>query len=109
MNAASETIPFREHVPGTQPANNSPEYGSTHKRHPKQAPLRIPQGLTEIAGPRFSEARYPSIADLSRNGAHGRTDKFTDQVHCGSNCRFIAVKSSLARLMVITTLSGRLA
>ena len=70
MNAQSETIPFRECVPGTQPANNSPEYGSTHKRHPRQQPLRIPQGLTEIAGPRFSESRYPSIIDISRNGAH---------------------------------------
>ena len=70
MTAAFETIPFREYVPGTQPANNSPEYGSTHKRHPKQPPLRVPQGLTEVAGPRFSESRYPSIIDISRNGSY---------------------------------------
>jgi protocatechuate 3,4-dioxygenase beta subunit len=70
MNSASESIPFRESVPGAQPANNSPEYGSTHKRHPKQPPLRIPQALTEIAGPRFLESQYPSIIDVSRNGSH---------------------------------------
>ena len=70
MTAAFETIPFREYVPGTQPANNSPEYGSTHKRHPKQPSLRVPQGVTEIAGPQFAESRYPSIIDISRNGSY---------------------------------------
>ena len=71
MNGNSETAtPFRDHVPGSQPLNNSPEYGSTHKRHPKQAALRIPQGMTEIAGPRFTPTRYPPIADISRDGTH---------------------------------------
>jgi protocatechuate 3,4-dioxygenase, beta subunit len=70
MSSESETIPFRESVPGTQPANNSPEYGTTHKRHPKQPPLRIPHGLTEIAGPRFLESQFPSIIDISGNGSH---------------------------------------
>ncbi len=67
---ADENTPFRDHVPGSQPENNSPEYGSTHKRHPKQARLRIPQTVTEIAGPRFSTDRFPAIADITRNGTH---------------------------------------
>jgi len=60
-----ESTPFRDFAPGTQPDNNSPQYGSTHKRHPKQPALRIPQTVTEITGPRFSASHYPPIADIA--------------------------------------------
>uniref|UniRef100_UPI0038D1C0D5 protocatechuate 3,4-dioxygenase subunit beta n=1 Tax=Limobrevibacterium gyesilva TaxID=2991712 RepID=UPI0038D1C0D5 len=67
---ADEHTPFRDLVPNTQPDNNAPEYGSTHKRHPKQPGLRTPQTVTEIAGPRFSPSHYPAVIDLSRSGGH---------------------------------------
>ena len=52
-------------APGSQPPLNSPAYGSTHKRHPKQAPIRILPTLTESLAPRMSERQYPAFADLS--------------------------------------------
>ena len=67
---ADATRPFRAVTQGTQPPNDFPDYGSTQKRHPKQALLRIPQTVTEITGPRFSRAQYPAIIDLTKNGAH---------------------------------------
>ena len=67
---AAAATPFRALTPGTQPPNDFPEYGSTHKRHPTQRLLRIPQTVTEITGPRFSRTHYPSITDISRNGTH---------------------------------------
>ena len=67
---ADDKTPFREITPGSQPPNDFPEYGSTHKRHPKQALLRIPQTVTEITGPHFSRAQYPSIIDISTAGGH---------------------------------------
>jgi protocatechuate 3,4-dioxygenase beta subunit len=66
---ADAATPFRALTPGTQPPNDVPEYGSTHKRHPIHPPLRIPQTVTEIAGPRFSPAQYPAIVDLAGNGS----------------------------------------
>lgn len=68
--APDARTPFRAPTPGTQPPNDFPEYGSTQKRHPKQALLRIPQTVTEITGPRFSRSLYPSIVDLSKSGTH---------------------------------------
>ena len=61
----TETAPFRPIVAGSQPANDTPSYGSTHLRHPTQPPLRIPQTVTETTGPRFSPARFGAMADLS--------------------------------------------
>jgi protocatechuate 3,4-dioxygenase beta subunit len=58
--------PFRPVVAGTQPAYDTPSYRSTHRRHPTQKLLRIPQTVTELSGPRFSPALYPPLADLSR-------------------------------------------
>ncbi|MGH7212565.1 MAG: hypothetical protein ACREF1_14025, partial [Acetobacteraceae bacterium] len=70
IEGAVDLTPFRAPVPGTQPNNNAPEYGSTHKRHPKQAPIAIPHTLTEITGPCFSPAHYPLLADLSVTDGH---------------------------------------
>jgi protocatechuate 3,4-dioxygenase beta subunit len=67
---ADANTPFRDFSPNSQPDNNSPQYGSTHKRHPKQALLAFPQTVTEIAGPRFTTAHYPSIIDMAKSGSH---------------------------------------
>ncbi|MFC7692389.1 hypothetical protein ACFQY5_25250 [Paeniroseomonas aquatica] len=57
---------FRPPAPGTQPPYDAPAYGSTHKRHPKQALLRIGQTLTETSAPRMTEALYPAAANLAK-------------------------------------------
>ncbi len=67
---SADDTPFRDHVPGTQPDNNSPQYGSTHKRHPKQALLRAPQTVTEIAGPRLTAAHYAPIPNIAKIDGH---------------------------------------
>lgn len=60
---------FRPVAPGSQPENDTPTYASTRLRHPLRPVLRIPHGVTETTGPRFTEARFGAIADLSvRNG-----------------------------------------
>ncbi len=71
MNDA-ESLPFRPYVPGTQPPLDAPAYGSTHKRHPNRALVPLPGGqtATELTAPRFTPARYPALADLSRAGTH---------------------------------------
>jgi len=61
----TDTAPFRPTTAGSQPPNNSPDYGSTRLRHPGQPPLRIPHSVTETTGPLFAESRFPAIADLS--------------------------------------------
>ena len=63
--AAHDPSPFRPYRPGTQPPNDSPAYGSTHKRHPLQPPVRMPHTITEISGPRFTSSRFPPIIDIS--------------------------------------------
>jgi protocatechuate 3,4-dioxygenase beta subunit len=68
--AVDASTPFREITPGTQPPNDFPAYGSTHKRHPKRPLLRIPQTVTEITGPRFSRTQYPSIIDMTNIDGH---------------------------------------
>ncbi len=62
----SDPIPFRPAAPGSQPDNDSPTYGSTHRRHPKQPLLRMPQTITEIAGPQFRPEQFPPRDDISR-------------------------------------------
>ena len=66
----SETLPFRPSVPGTHPAYNTPTYGSTRRRHPKQPLVRVPHTLTERSGPAFSPQHFPPIADLSLVHGH---------------------------------------
>ena len=61
----SETAAFRPVVANSQPANDTPAYGSTHLRHPKQTLLRIPQTVTETTGPRFDAARFQALTNLS--------------------------------------------
>ena len=60
-----ESAPFRPQAAGSQPANNTPSYGSTGLRHPVRPALRIPQTVTETTGPRFAPDRFSPITDLS--------------------------------------------
>ena len=57
--------PFRRYRSGMQPSNDSPAYGSRHKRHPRLPPVRLEHTLAEIAGPVFSPARLAPTTDLS--------------------------------------------
>ena len=66
--SSHEALPFRPMVAGSQPNNNSPEYASTRIRHPKQAPVRLLQTVTEVTGPRLSPKLFPEHADLSKVG-----------------------------------------
>ncbi len=66
----SDTLPFRPYVAGTQPAYDSPAYGSTAKRHPSHALTKPPQTVTERTGPMFSPSAYPSCADISVVDGH---------------------------------------
>jgi protocatechuate 3,4-dioxygenase beta subunit len=53
---------------GIHPPYASPSYGSTVKRAPRRAPIRLPYTLSEITGPRLgAEHLGPSAADLSRH------------------------------------------
>ncbi len=61
----NDPVPFRPYVPDTQPLNDTPSYGSTHKRHPTQKLIRLPHTITETTGPRFSADKYGAIMDLS--------------------------------------------
>lgn len=61
-----DPAPYRRPDPGTQPAYDTPAYGSTHLRHPKQALIRIPTTPTESVAPRFAPAWYAPHADISR-------------------------------------------
>jgi protocatechuate 3,4-dioxygenase beta subunit len=58
-------LPFRPHVPGTQPPYDAPAYRSTGLRHPSQPLLTLPHTVTETTGPRFSPSQFPSVADIS--------------------------------------------
>jgi protocatechuate 3,4-dioxygenase beta subunit len=60
-----DLTPFRPIVAGSQPDNDSPEYGSTRKRHPIQPLLAFPHSITEVSGPRFSREQFPSMIDIS--------------------------------------------
>lgn len=60
-------MPFRPYVPDSQPPLYAPGYGSTAKRHPNAALVRLPVGqtATERTAPVFNPERYPPTADLS--------------------------------------------
>ena len=62
--SATETslMPLRPFAAGSQPLLDSPIYGSTAKRHPNHALVRLPLGqtVTETTAPRFNPERYPA-------------------------------------------------
>ena len=61
----NDPVPFRPYTPGTQPLNDSPAYMGTIKRHPNQAPVKLPHTITETTGPQFTPAHFPVHADLT--------------------------------------------
>jgi protocatechuate 3,4-dioxygenase beta subunit len=63
--------PFRPPAPGSQPPHDVPAYGSTHRRHPTRAALKIPHTVTELTGPGFRPEHFAPLADLSEH-AGGR-------------------------------------
>jgi protocatechuate 3,4-dioxygenase beta subunit len=62
--------PFRAYAAGTQPDNDYPEYKSTILRHPVQQRVKIPQTVTELAGPQFSAEKFPPTDNIAVN--HGK-------------------------------------
>ena len=62
----SDAAAYRRPAPGTQPAYDVPAYGSTGRRHPMQAPVRLDHTPTETSAPRMTEALYPTHPDLSK-------------------------------------------
>lgn len=63
----SDIADYQRPRPGEQPPYLYPEYGSTMKRAPKHAPLRIDHTLSEVTGPGFGSGwAGPDKADLTR-------------------------------------------
>jgi protocatechuate 3,4-dioxygenase beta subunit len=62
-------LPYNPSKPGAQPRLATPEYGSTVKRAPTRAPLRLDQTLSEITGPGFAGGwAGREKADLTKDG-----------------------------------------
>ncbi|MGW0521943.1 protocatechuate 3,4-dioxygenase subunit beta [Crossiella sp. NPDC003009] len=58
---------YRRDAPGTHPPLDSPAYGSTALRHPKQPLVVLPHRLTEVTGPLLGPGRLgPLDNDLTR-------------------------------------------
>jgi protocatechuate 3,4-dioxygenase beta subunit len=67
---AASPPPFVRPRDGTQPPYLYPDYGSTVKRAPKRAPVRLEHTLSEITGPTFSGDWFgPEATDLTRQHA----------------------------------------
>ncbi len=61
---------YRRPPAGTHPSNDSPGYGSTALRHPKEPLVIIPQTLSEITGPAYPYGRVQATDnDLTRQHA----------------------------------------
>jgi len=61
--------PYRPIPDGAHPPNDFEGYGSTRLRHPKEAPVSIPQTLSEITGPVSGFERFgPLEVDLTMQG-----------------------------------------
>ncbi len=61
----TESASFGPIAADSQPANDTPAYGSTHLRHPQRPALRIPHTVTEMTGPIFAASRFAPMSDLS--------------------------------------------
>jgi len=72
----ADPAPFRPQAPSSQPAYDTPEYGSTRLRHPTRAPLRIPTTITEATGPTFSQRHFAPMVDMSlHNGGAAQGER----------------------------------
>jgi protocatechuate 3,4-dioxygenase, beta subunit len=47
-------VGYRREASGVHPPHDHPAYASTHKRAPRQAPVRLEHTLSEITGPSFA-------------------------------------------------------
>jgi protocatechuate 3,4-dioxygenase beta subunit len=65
-----DTTPFRAPVAGSQPDNDSPQYGSTRSRHPMQKLIAFGHTITETTGPRFTPSLFPEMTDISITDGH---------------------------------------
>ncbi|MCX7372157.1 MAG: protocatechuate 3,4-dioxygenase subunit beta [Alphaproteobacteria bacterium] len=63
----TDPLGYRYPAPGQMPPMDAPGYGSTHKRHARHAPIRIPHTLTETSAPRFTPAHYPQHLDMTKH------------------------------------------
>jgi protocatechuate 3,4-dioxygenase, beta subunit len=64
---SSEIRPYARERVGGQPPNRYPGYGSTIKRAPGRAAIRLEQTLSEVTGPSFAtDWAGPDAADLTR-------------------------------------------
>jgi protocatechuate 3,4-dioxygenase beta subunit len=59
--------PFRAYAPGSQPDNDTSTYRSTEFRHPTRPLLKIPQTITELSGPQFSQTHFPPTDNIAVN------------------------------------------
>src|SRR5258708_25325657 len=58
---------YRRPAAGQHPANLSPDYKSTPGRTPRQAPIALPQSLSEITGPLLTSERLDALEnDLTK-------------------------------------------
>jgi protocatechuate 3,4-dioxygenase beta subunit len=58
IRAGARQLPtYAPEPPGTHPPLDYPGYRSTALRHPRQPPVPLPQGLTEVTGPLLGEGR----------------------------------------------------
>jgi protocatechuate 3,4-dioxygenase beta subunit len=64
-----ETMGYVQPPPGTHPLLATPDYRSTGLRAPTQAPIVVPDRLTEITGPLYTGDVDPADADLTRQHA----------------------------------------
>ncbi len=63
-------VTYRKVPAGTHPPLDSPSYGSTVLRHPKQPLLAAPADATELSAPRFDTSiYYPHHDDLTKQCA----------------------------------------
>ena len=62
----SDPTGFRRPDPATQPPLDAPEYGSTHRRFPRQPLVPVAQTLTETSAPRFDLRHFPASDDLTK-------------------------------------------
>jgi protocatechuate 3,4-dioxygenase beta subunit len=67
----SSTLIYQRPAAGAHPPNDSPAYGSTTLRHPKEPLIIIPQTLSELTGPVYPYGRLDvADSDLTRQHPH---------------------------------------
>ena len=71
---------FRPYAPGSQPPNDSPAYGSTRKRHPKQALVKLPHTITELSGPAFTPAMLVMLGEKDVKTLDDLADLASDEL-----------------------------